>query len=170
MEKFVGIQKLWLFVANVLVLFQVAGAAAGVIVDVALFPLDTIKTRMQSPAGFIASGGFKGIYRGLLSVAIGSAPGSGLFFVTYDVSKEALKKVASNDTQAWLMASTLGVSIDYQQLYCTDRSLVMNLLCASLFHQEAVACVVRVPMENVKQKMQAGIFKTNSETVMIGIF
>lgn len=68
---------------------------------------------MQSPAGFIASGGFKGIYRGLLSVAIGSAPGSGLFFVTYDVSKEALKKVASNDTQAWLMASTLGVSIDY---------------------------------------------------------
>ena len=30
-----------------------AGGAAGTAVDVALFPLDTIKTRLQSDAGFL---------------------------------------------------------------------------------------------------------------------
>lgn len=51
-----------------------AGAAAGTSVDVALFPLDTIKTRLQSQQGFRAAGGFRGIYSGLLSVTLGSAP------------------------------------------------------------------------------------------------
>jgi hypothetical protein len=36
---------------------------------------DTIKTRLQSQQGFLASGGFRGIYSGLLSAVIGSAPG-----------------------------------------------------------------------------------------------
>ena len=48
---------------------------AGTSVDVALYPLDTIKTRLQSPAGFFGSGGFRGIYAGLSAAAIGSAPG-----------------------------------------------------------------------------------------------
>eukprot|EP00118_Oscarella_pearsei_P012040 m.85512 g.85512 ORF g.85512 m.85512 type:complete len:119 (+) comp36446_c1_seq5:123-479(+) len=52
-----------------------AGGAAGTAVDVALFPLDTIKTRLQAPEGFIKAGGFRGIYSGLASVATGSAPG-----------------------------------------------------------------------------------------------
>ncbi|RDA92601.1 hypothetical protein CP533_0913 [Ophiocordyceps camponoti-saundersi (nom. inval.)] len=42
-----------------------AGALAGTIVDVSLFPLDTIKTRLQSSSGFFAAGGFARIYRGV---------------------------------------------------------------------------------------------------------
>ncbi|OZJ04689.1 hypothetical protein BZG36_02553 [Bifiguratus adelaidae] len=53
-----------------------AGALAGVVVDVVLHPLDTIKTRLQSSNGFWASGGFNGLYSGLLVGAIGSAPAS----------------------------------------------------------------------------------------------
>lgn len=41
-----------------------AGGVAGLSVDVALFPLDTLKTRLQSPNGFIGAGGFRGIYKG----------------------------------------------------------------------------------------------------------
>ena len=52
----------------------IAGGAAGTAVDVALFPLDTVKTRLQDPRGFRAAGGFAGIYRGLLSATLGSAP------------------------------------------------------------------------------------------------
>lgn len=48
---------------------------AGTAVDTALFPLDTLKTRMQSKAGFAASGGFRGVYSGLTTAVIGSAPG-----------------------------------------------------------------------------------------------
>jgi len=52
-----------------------AGSLAGFCVDIVLYPLDTIKTRLQSSAGFRHSGGFHGIYRGLGSVAVGSVPG-----------------------------------------------------------------------------------------------
>ncbi|XP_077714273.1 mitochondrial S-adenosylmethionine carrier protein isoform X16 [Canis aureus] len=51
-----------------------AGGVAGVAVDLILFPLDTIKTRLQSPQGFNKAGGFRGIYAGVPSAAIGSFP------------------------------------------------------------------------------------------------
>jgi solute carrier family 25 (mitochondrial S-adenosylmethionine transporter), member 26 len=53
----------------------VAGGAAGLAVDILFFPIDTIKTRLQSSQGFARAGGFRGIYKGLGSVAVGSAPG-----------------------------------------------------------------------------------------------
>lgn len=65
----------------------VAGGLAGTSVDVALFPIDTLKTRMQSPHGFLKAGGFRGIYNGLGAAAAGSAPGAALFFSTYEVSR-----------------------------------------------------------------------------------
>ena len=64
----------------------VAGGLAGTSVDVALFPIDTLKTRMQSPQGFLKAGGFRGIYNGLGAAAVGSAPGAALFFSSYEVS------------------------------------------------------------------------------------
>ena len=63
----------------------ICGGMAGTSVDVALFPIDTLKTRLQSPQGFIQAGGFRGIYNGLGAAAIGSAPGAALFFSTYEV-------------------------------------------------------------------------------------
>ena len=40
-----------------------AGGAAGFAVDISLFPIDTVKTRLQAKEGFIKSGGFRGLYR-----------------------------------------------------------------------------------------------------------
>lgn len=64
-----GVQSRGEYVACML-----GGGMAGTAVDVALYPLDTIKTRLQSEAGFWRSGGFAGVYRGLSSAAAGSAP------------------------------------------------------------------------------------------------
>lgn len=47
--------------------------------DAALFPLDTLKTRLQSPDGFIRSGGFRGVYSGLGPTVLGSAPTGEIF-------------------------------------------------------------------------------------------
>eukprot|EP00928_Gymnodinium_smaydae_P058773 TRINITY_DN4197_c1_g1_i2.p1 TRINITY_DN4197_c1_g1~~TRINITY_DN4197_c1_g1_i2.p1 ORF type:complete len:293 (+),score=71.83 TRINITY_DN4197_c1_g1_i2:71-880(+) len=107
-----------------------AGGIAGTSVDVALFPLDTIKTRCQAKEGFMAAGGFRGIYRGLAAAAAGSAPGAALFFSTY----ETVKPQASG---------LLG-----------DRPVAVQGVAASC--GEIMACLVRVPTEVVKQRMQAG--------------
>jgi hypothetical protein len=60
-----------------------AGGMAGTSVDVALFPIDTLKTRLQSPQGFLKAGGFRGICIGL--GAARSAHGAALYFSTYEV-------------------------------------------------------------------------------------
>lgn len=118
-----------------------AGALAGTTVDLSLFPLDTLKTRLQSSSGFLASGGFTGIYRGVGSAIIGSAPGAALFFCTYEYSKSFLS-LRRHERQIGGPASG-----DW-------AAPIEHMLAASL--GEIAACAVRVPTEVVKQRAQAG--------------
>ena len=108
-----------------------AGAAAGFAVDLSLFPLDTIKTRLQSTNGFWASGGFSNIYRGLGPAALASVPGGALFFGTYENSKTALLR--QFPTLPLPMAAFLASAV-----------------------AECTACLVRVPADQVKQRLQVG--------------
>ncbi|KAI0145292.1 mitochondrial carrier [Xylariaceae sp. FL1272] len=117
-----------------------AGGIAGTTVDLSLFPLDTLKTRLQSSAGFFPSGGFRGVYRGVGSAVVGSAPGAAFFFCTYEGVKATLSqprrhgKGARNDSK-WAEPAT-------------------HMAAASL--GEIAACAIRVPTEVVKQRAQAG--------------
>ncbi|KAM7063598.1 mitochondrial S-adenosylmethionine carrier protein isoform 3-T3 [Molossus nigricans] len=77
----------------------VAGGVAGVSVDLILFPLDTIKTRLQSSQGFHKAGGFHGIYAGVASAAIGSFPNAAAFFITY----EYVKWFLHTDSSSYMM-------------------------------------------------------------------
>ncbi|XP_053325418.1 S-adenosylmethionine mitochondrial carrier protein [Spea bombifrons] len=106
-----------------------AGGTAGMCVDLILFPLDTVKTRLQSPLGFYRSGGFRGIYAGVPSTAVGSFPNAAAFFVTYETVKCILHPDASS---YW--------------------SPVAHMAAASM--GEVVACLIRVPSEVVKQRTQ----------------
>uniref|UniRef100_A0A803VNB7 Mitochondrial S-adenosylmethionine carrier protein n=1 Tax=Ficedula albicollis TaxID=59894 RepID=A0A803VNB7_FICAL len=106
-----------------------AGGVAGVFVDLILFPLDTVKTRLQSPQGFRKAGGFRGIYAGVPSTAIGSFPNAAAFFITY----ENVKSVLPHGSSSYL-------------------SPVTHMVAASL--GEVVACLIRVPSEVVKQRAQ----------------
>ncbi|KAF1996850.1 mitochondrial carrier [Amniculicola lignicola CBS 123094] len=124
-----------------------AGGLAGSTVDLTLYPLDTLKTRLQSSTGFIPSGGFSGIYRGVGSALIGSAPGAALFFVTYDSVK---RKLLSGE-------GTLQRNVEGKEYYDKGgdvrREALVHMLAASL--GEVAACAVRVPTEVVKQRAQA---------------
>lgn len=101
------------------------GAVAGLTVDLGLYPLDTLKTRLQSAKGFAAAGGFRHIYRGMSSVAVGSAPSSALFFCTYITANKLFHK----------------------------ETPLTNASAASI--SEVIACIVRVPTELVKQRAQS---------------
>ncbi|XP_050083664.1 S-adenosylmethionine mitochondrial carrier protein homolog [Anopheles aquasalis] len=120
-----------------------AGGVAGLVVDVALFPIDTIKTRLQSERGFLASGGFRGVYRGLATTAAGSAPTSALFFCTYESLKVHLRQYATSPDQ---------------QPY---------IHMASAAAAEVVACLIRVPIEIAKQRRQALLLKGNTSSFEI---
>ena len=64
-----------------------AGGLAGTSVDLLFFPIDTVKTRLQSVQGFAKAGGFRGIYKGVGSVIVGSAPG-GLYHLSSCLHRE----------------------------------------------------------------------------------
>ncbi|KAL8907356.1 MAG: hypothetical protein Q9207_001474 [Kuettlingeria erythrocarpa] len=111
----------------------IAGALAGTTVDLSLYPIDTLKTRLQSSAGFYPSGGFRGIYAGVGSVIVGSAPGAASFFVTYEGIKSRLRSIRED-------MSVLSEPVEH-------------MLAASA--GEVAACAVRVPTEVIKQRAQA---------------
>ncbi|EEH57251.1 mitochondrial carrier family [Micromonas pusilla CCMP1545] len=65
------------------------GAAAGLTVNSCLFPLNTIKTRLQARVVGtpIRETLFKNLYRGFIIDTAGSIPGTGLFMASYEVIK-----------------------------------------------------------------------------------
>ncbi|BFZ64610.1 S-adenosylmethionine transporter [Saitoella coloradoensis] len=114
-----------------------AGAAAGTAVDLSLFPLDTLKTRLQAKGGFFANGGWSGVYKGIGSVVAGSAPSAALFFVTYEESKKVFTPIF------------------------TSYPAIAHMISASI--AETAACAVRVPTEIIKQRAQASQFASSLE-------
>ncbi|KAK7534640.1 mitochondrial carrier domain-containing protein [Phyllosticta citricarpa] len=126
-----------------------AGGVAGTTVDLSLFPLDTLKTRLQAREGFLAAGGFRGIYRGIGSTVVGSAPGAALFFVTYDSVKRFLAQRAPKQSFTTLDGKS---STTRAQIGGWSEPL-NHMVAASL--GEVAACAVRVPTEVVKQRAQA---------------
>ncbi|CAB3406735.1 unnamed protein product [Caenorhabditis bovis] len=116
----------------------ICGAFAGLAVDIGLYPLDTIKSRMQSEKGFLASGGFRNVYRGMSSVLVGSAPGASIFFISYKyINTQMRKKFHTNEA-------------------------AIDALSASV--AEIAACAIRVPTELCKQRAQVA---ANSRLTLI---
>ncbi|TRM62514.1 mitochondrial carrier domain-containing protein [Schizophyllum amplum] len=108
-----------------------AGGMAGTSVDILFFPLDTLKTRLQAPQGFVKAGGFHGVYKGLGSVVVGSAPGAALFFSTYEFMKHNLPMPENLAPLTHMMSASIA---------------------------ETAACFVRVPVEVIKTRTQTMSF------------
>lgn len=123
-----------------------AGALSGLTVDLLFFPIDTIKTRLQSAQGFWAAGGFTGVYRGLASTAVGSAPGAAVFFTTYESMKPALVR--------WMPG-----------VFGSEGSLgPAGVHMASASIAEVAACLVRVPTEVIKSRQQTMTYGKGTTT------
>lgn len=127
-----------------------SGAAAGTSTDLAFFPIDTLKTRLQAKGGFFANGGYRGVYRGLGSAVVASAPGASLFFVSYDYMKAELKPKFQR-----LLPSASDQFVD-----------TTVQMCSSTFG-EISACMVRVPSEVIKQRTQTHASHSSWQTFKI---
>lgn len=119
----------------------VAGAAAGVVVEAALYPIDTIKTRLQAVRG----GGqiiLKGLYSGLAGNLVGVLPASAIFIGVYEPAKRKLLDSFPENLSALahLTAGAIG---------------------------GAASSIVRVPTEVVKQRMQTCQFASAPDAVRL---
>ncbi|PWY81904.1 mitochondrial carrier [Aspergillus heteromorphus CBS 117.55] len=119
----------------------ISGAFAVLIVDFLVYPVDTLKTRIQSPnytpvykdpaTGRVNRGLlFRGLYQGVGSVVLATIPASGSFFTTYETLKH------------------LGTQ---QSKYTIPTPLLHTLSSCTA---EAVSCAVLTPAEVIKQNAQ----------------
>lgn len=125
------------------VLFEgvIAGGTAGVVVETALYPIDTIKTRLQAVRG----GGkinFKGLYSGLAGNLAGVLPASALFVGVYEPTKQKLL-----------------------QIFPENLSAAAHLTAGAI--GGFAASLVRVPTEVVKQRLQTGQFASAPDAVRL---
>ncbi len=118
--------------------------------DLLFFPIDTVKTRLQSSQGFIAAGGFKGVYRGIGSVLVGSAPGGKVFSCDSICQRPYLLTLAAAFFTTYdYLKYNLPPSISHP-------SPLGHVISASI--GECIACLVRVPTEIVKSRMQTSAY------------
>lgn len=117
-----------------------AGATAGCAVELALYPIDTIKTRLQAMIGggglqaLLQAGGGKGLYAGVWGNLVGVAPSSAIFMAVYEPIKQRVQGAVAEDKQ-YLGPVLAGMAAG------TASSLT------------------RVPTEVIKQRLQTGEFK-----------
>jgi len=117
------------------------GAVAGASVETALYPLDTIKTRIQSGSyKMLDPRLLKGVYSGLPGNIAGCAPATGIFFAVYDPVK-----------------CTLLDRLPESQSVFAHLGAAMSAAMAS--------SVLRVPTEVVKQRTQMGMYNGATQAV-----
>ncbi|KAG2109208.1 mitochondrial carrier domain-containing protein [Suillus cothurnatus] len=97
----------------------VAGGLAGTAVDLLFFPIDTVKTRLQSAQGFVKAGGFRGGF-----------------------------------TKVWAVCTRFPL---HDQL-----APVNHMLSASV--AEVAACLIRVPTEVIKTRMQTSMYGASTSS------
>lgn len=124
---------------RVIVANLLAGAVAGCAVEGALYPIDTIKTRLQAMIGgggfqaLIKSGGGKGLYAGVWGNLAGVVPSSALFMSVYEPVKQEVYRRTGDNESFW--------------------GPVLAGIAAG-----AAASLTRVPTEVVKQRLQTREF------------
>ncbi|KAL3527887.1 hypothetical protein ACH5RR_012543 [Cinchona calisaya] len=119
----------------------IAGGTAGVVVETALYPIDTIKTRLQAAQ----RGGkinLKGLYSGLAGNLAGVLPASAVFVGVYEPTKQKLLK-----------------------LFPEKFSAVAHLTAGAI--GGIAASLIRVPTEVVKQRMQTRQFASAPDAVRL---
>ncbi|XP_051137137.1 probable S-adenosylmethionine carrier 2, chloroplastic [Andrographis paniculata] len=132
-----------------------AGAMAGIVVSLCLHPIDTIKTVLQScradqkplhiiGCSIIAERGMSGLYRGISSNILSSAPISAVYTYTYESVKGHLLPLLPKEYSS--------------VVHCTSGG------CASI-----ATSFIFTPSERIKQQMQVGSHYRNCWNAFIHV-
>ena len=129
------------FTTKQIMVAVLSGGIAGTSIDFVLFPLDSIKTRLQASsksADFLKDAASVSKFRGVASAMAASFPCAAMFWLSYEYSKYFLRNNP-------LTNSCLNIH-------------VQHIIASSM--AETCQALVRCPFEVVKQNMQIGQYSS----------
>ncbi|XP_065043524.1 uncharacterized protein LOC103987919 isoform X1 [Musa acuminata AAA Group] len=140
--------------------FMVAGSVAGVVEHTSMFPVDTLKTRMQAgsppcrpPFGLrhavrsvLRAEGLLGLYRGLGAMSLGAGPAHAVYFSVYEISKESLSGENSNNPIAHAASGVLA-TVASDAVFTPMDTVKQRLQLRSNPYKGVADCVARVLRE-----------------------
>ncbi|GJD11750.1 Mitoferrin [Galdieria sulphuraria] len=104
---------------------MIAGAVAGLTETTLMFPLDTVKTRLQSitvntpnqglfscVAEILRKEGFLKLWRGIGAASMTAGPGHAVYFATYEIGKQLF----SNNVNEYKPLATAGAGCNCRRL------------------------------------------------------
>lgn len=152
--------------------FMIAGSVAGCVEHMAMFPVDTIKTRMQAlgscpikPVGLqqalqtvFETEGPRVLYRGIGAMGLGAGPAHAVYFSVYEACKEALSKGNLNNHVAHA-ASGVCATVASDAVFTPMDMVKQRLQLSSSPYKGVLDCVGRVFREEGLQAFYAS-YKT----------
>lgn len=101
-----------------------AGAIAGIMEHCVMYPLDSVKTRMQSLThmhahdtivstmrDMVRSEGLLRPFRGVMAVVAGAGPAHALYFGAYEYSKEAIARISDKNQINYMVSAVMATLI-----------------------------------------------------------
>ncbi|XP_021289014.1 mitoferrin-like isoform X3 [Herrania umbratica] len=141
--------------------FMIAGSIAGSVEHMAMFPVDTLKTRMQAigascsvqPIGvrqalgsILKLEGPSGLYRGIAAMGLGAGPAHAVYFSVYELSKQALSRGDPNNSMAHA-ASGVVATVTSDAVFTPMDMVKQRLQLKSSPYKGVADCLRRVLME-----------------------
>ena len=130
-----------------------AGALAGIFEHTVTFPLDSLKTRLQSASSSGSAGpgrtlaeeiratGFKKLWRGVWSVVIGAGPAHAIYFASYEQCKKILLRPdQSQQTKSLLLGCSGAVATILSDAVMTPFDVIKQRLQLNQ-HHGLISCV-----------------------------
>lgn len=134
---------------------MIAGSIAGVIEHTAMFPVDTLKTRMQIQSSTLRSGlrhalasilrleGPLGLYRGISAMGLGAGPAHAVYFSVYEMAKKFLSRGNPNNPAAHAASGVLA-TVASDAVFTPMDTVKQRLQLKSSPYSSVADCAVRV--------------------------
>ncbi|KAK8921086.1 hypothetical protein KSP39_PZI020825 [Platanthera zijinensis] len=137
---------------------MIAGSIAGVIEHTAMFPVDTLKTRMQTRCSTLRSApdglrhaltsilrleGPLGLYRGIGAMGLGAAPAHAVYFSVYEMAKKYLSRGNPNNPAAHAASGVLA-TVASDAVFTPMDTVKQRLQLKNSPYKGVSDCVARV--------------------------
>ncbi|XP_072997773.1 uncharacterized protein [Typha latifolia] len=140
--------------------YMIAGSVAGVVEHTAMFPVDTLKTRMQArsppchpPLGLrhalrsvLVAEGPLGLYRGIGAMGLGAGPAHAVYFSVYEFSKDYLSRDNPNNPAAHAASGVLA-TVASDAVFTPMDTVKQRLQLKSSPYKGVMDCIGRVLRE-----------------------